>query len=150
LGPGSSVKPIIAGAVSSQVNAGWEHLQTSGNPGLIEHYAGFKPIKPWKNTDYVSSYDMPTFIEASSNIYESLLLFLGSYTKNDFGKDGKYSLQHVLSAQKGKNADYPVVQYNGYRMYLPSYTDQRDRWPITDANAKPTTYFGSQNAIIAE
>lgn len=150
LGPGSSVKPIIAGAISSQVNAGWEHLQTSGNPGLIEHYAGFKPINPWKNTDYLSSYDMPTFIEASSNIYESLLLFLGSYTKNDFGKDGKFSLQHVLSAQKGKNADYPVVQYNGYRMYLPSYTDQKDRWPVTDANAKPITYFGNQNAIIAE
>lgn len=149
LGPGSSIKPVIAAAVTSQVNAGWEGLTTGSHPKELPYYAGFKPIKPWLNTDYTHQNDLATYIEASSNMYESVMLFLGSYPKSAYEKEGKFNLKQVLEAKPSNHNQYPNVAMNGVRMYLPSYNAKKGNWPITDIDAKPVTFFGNQQALVA-
>lgn len=152
LGPGSSIKPLTTAAITSQVNAGWEALHMQA-PGQMEYqsYAGFKLLKPWENDDhYRSGYmDISRFLEVSSNFYQSVMIFLGSYPRESFIKNNTASIKNVLTANAGSNNAYPLFEVNGYTYHLPNYNGRKGNWPATDAEAKRKTFFGNENSILA-
>lgn len=152
LGPGSSVKPLTAAAVASQVNAGWEALimQPFTAPEL-EAYAGYKLLKPWKNDEHYFDYlTLPKYIEVSSNFYQSLIMFLGSYRKEDFFDGKSYSLAHLLQSNRGKeNNDFPVVFFMGQQYYLPNLEKKKGNWPATDRSKTTLSFFGNENSLLA-
>lgn len=153
LGPGSSIKPLIAAVIASQVNAGWEALQLAP-PVQAEYntYAGFKLNKPWKNDDHyrAGNITLDKYIEASSNFYQSLMMFLGSYPRSSYVVNGKASIANVVTTKAGANNTYPVVNFYEQAYYLPAYDNKRGKWPATDATAeKRGNFFGNENSILA-
>jgi hypothetical protein len=152
LGPGSSIKPLTAAVVASQLNAGWERLiMNPVAPAEVEAYAGFKPIKPWKNDEHYHDYiTLPKYIEVSSNFYQSLIVFLGSYSREYFyGADKKYSLKHVLSTTAGENNEEPSMYFDQVKYYLPNYDKRKGNWPATDKSKTRPSFFGNENSLLA-
>lgn len=148
LGPGSTIKPLTAGFVASQVNAGWENLRFTPVGGDRPSYAGFKMIKPWINDEhYYGAMGIPEFIAQSSNFYHSLYMFLGSYTKEDFLNNERYSLKNVLTQQPGNNNNFPVVHFQGSSYYFKNYKSKA--WPYTDKTQSHKSYFGNENSLLA-
>lgn len=151
LGPGSSIKPLIAGVVSSQVNAGWEDLVLNGVGSDQQYYAGFRMVKPWiKEVQDGGRFDLAAYIQKSSNFYQSVMMFLGSYPKDAFVKDGSASLANVLVSNPGANNSFPSLTFNGTAMYLPNYNKGKNNWPRTNfQEERKTTYFGNENSLLA-
>jgi len=152
LGPGSSIKPLFAGIIASQVNAGWENLLLSPTGvAELENYAGLKLQRKWKNDEHYggSDFGLAKYIEFSSNYYQSLMLFLGSYPKSDFFKNERYSLSNILVSNSGSNNSFPLLSINGNRYYLPNYNNRNGNWPKTNPDAKHATYFGNEQSLIA-
>lgn len=151
LGPGSSIKPLIAAAVTSQVNAGWEELILQGVNGDQTHYAGFKMVKPWiREVQDAGSFTLINYIQNSSNFYQSLMMFLGSYPKSSFVKEGEASLGHILSSNPGAANTFPVVTFKAQTMFLPAYNRGNNNWPRTDYSGDNNkTYFGNENSLLA-
>lgn len=151
LGPGSSIKPLFAAVIASQVNAGWENLILQ--PALVkelENYGGLALQRKWLNEEhYGGDVGMAKYIEFSSNFYQAALMFLGSYTKADFNKEDQYQLQNILSKTAGKNNTNPAFNIRGQRYYLPNLDNRKGNWPKTDAYAKHPTYFGNENSLIS-
>lgn len=160
-GPGSSIKPVVAAAVASGVNAGWGELQLA--TGELEtspkgnreyrQYGGFNlSSKPWKEShagDFHGG-DFLEYIRQSNNLYHSLFLFLGAYPKAAFYKDGQYSLSNVLStdADGGRNAA-PLIVFRGAALRLRPYN--KGGWPRSaqdEGNSK--TYFGNKESVLAK
>jgi len=152
LGPGSSIKPLTAAVVASQVNAGWEKLHLMA-PVQAEYtnYGGYPLKKPWKNDDhYRAMLSLDKYIEVSSNFYQSVLIFLGSYPRHAFIHHNSISLKHVLSPAAGRNNSYPVLEFNGYTYYLPNHNRQKGNWPATEPGATgKKSFFGNENSILA-
>ncbi|HRP89897.1 MAG TPA: hypothetical protein PKX92_07645 [Edaphocola sp.] len=153
LGPGSSIKPLTAAAVSSQLNAGWEQLILSPPTDKeIKEYAGFKLLKPWKNDEHYHDFvTMPKYIEVSSNFYQSLVIFLGSYSRDYFYYQQKntYSLSTLLTQTAGENNKVPDVWISNQKYYLPNYNKGKGNWPATDRREKHLSYFGNENSLIS-
>lgn len=148
LGPGSSVKGLTVAAVSSQLNAGWEQLTFTPPQGEQSSFAGQKLVKPWINDEHdFSALDIPMFLTNSSNFYHLLYMFLGSYTKDDFGNNNQYHIKNVLTKQAGKNNNFPLVHVAGNPMYLKNISTKE--WPLTDKSATHKSYFGNENSLIA-
>lgn len=152
LGPGSSIKPVFTGIIASQVNAGWEHLMMNptGVPEL-ENYAGLQLQRKWKNDEHYrgGAFGIAKYLEFSSNYYQSIMMFLGSYTKTDFAKDGRYSLSNVLVTNPGSNNSFPSLNFNGTSYFLPNYNNRKGNWPKTNPEAKRATYFGNEQSLIS-
>lgn len=151
LGPGSSIKPLTAGLVASQLNAGWEKLilQPPTLPEIPE-YAGFKLVKPWKNDEhYFAPLTLPKYIEVSSNFYQSLVIFLGSYSREYYEVKGHYSLTNLLSRQAGANNTTPILYVDGQGYFLPNFDKKKGKWPATDKQKTTPSYFGNENSLIA-
>lgn len=152
LGPGSSVKPLFSGVIASQVNAGWENLRMipTSVPEL-QNYGGLALQRAWKNDEHYGGGDfgLSTYIEFSSNYYQSVMMFLGSYTKTDFFNNNSYQLKNVLRTQAGSNNSFPTLAINGQRYYLPNYENRKGNWPKTDPNTNRITYFGNDQSLIA-
>ncbi len=149
LGPGSSIKGLTLGVVSSQVNAGWEKLLYTPIQEEPKFFAGLKLQKPWKNDEhYWGTLNIPEFLTHSSNYYHLLYMFLGSYTKEDFYNNNQYSIANILSKNAGSNYGFPIVSFNGTNYYLPNYKSKQ--WPKTDKSSTHTSYFGNENSLIAK
>lgn len=150
LGPGSSIKPLIASTVASQVNAGWQSLVMSAPvQASYDSYAGFKMAKPWKNADhYRGQIGLRKYIEASSNYYQSLMMFLGSYPKSAFVVNNNASLKNVLAP--GSSNSFPRMFFNGASFTFPNYNGRKGNWPGTDYGAaKKISFFGNENSVLA-
>lgn len=151
LGPGSSIKPLFAGIVSAEVNAGWENLWLQpATAAELDNYGGLKLFKKWKNDEhYHDLVNIPKYIEVSSNFYQSIMVFLGSYSKQRFEKEGVYSLDNILTSNAGSNNTYPAMIFNGQKKFMPNLKDAARPWPITDKSKKNISYFGNENSILA-
>ncbi|HTO14512.1 MAG TPA: hypothetical protein VLZ83_02025 [Edaphocola sp.] len=153
LGPGSAIKPLTVAAVASQLNAGWEQLILSPpSEAEVKEYAGFKLLKPWKNDEHYHDFiTLPKYIEVSSNFYQSLMIFLGSYSRDYFynQETNKYSLSNLLSREAGENNTVPNVWLSNQRYYLPNYKKGKGNWPATDKREKHLSYFGNENSLIS-
>ena len=153
LGPGSSIKPLTTAAITSQLHVEWDQLNMM--PALasslnaensIEQYAGLKLTHPWLNSHgdaYAASTDLNSFIARSSNFYQSIMLFLGSYQKKDFYKNGRYSLRNVLAAAGRSNA-FPRIQLGESVFGLPTYSSKK--WPHSNNGI---FYFGHEESLLA-
>jgi len=153
LGPGSSVKPLIAAAIASQANAGWGQLHLAA-PAQAEYvnYGGFRLLKPWENDDhYRAELSLDKYIEVSSNFYQSAMIFLGSYPRSAFIRNNVMSLKHVLSTAAGANNTYPVFTFNGGVYYLPNYNQRKGAWPLTnEREQKKKSFFGNEHSLLAD
>jgi hypothetical protein len=150
LGPGSSIKPLVTASMASMVNAGWQNVQLNANMGAqVNNYAGLKLAIPWKNVDGESGiYDMPRYIEKSSNYYHSVMMFLGAYPKSAFAdSNNKYSLKNILSTS-GNASITPNLEIQGYKYYLPNYSSGKGNWP-TSGTSKGRSYFANPLGIMA-
>jgi hypothetical protein len=159
-GPGSSIKPVVFVAVASEVNAGWQDLQLVSNGGVrtikgktgLTQYAGLDlSTDIWKSSESAefSPCDFRGYMVQSINLYHSLLLFLGSYTREQFGNDRDgYSLRRLLTTdnERGQN-ETPVVTLGTApgRLHLLPY--QKDQWPATGGRAH--SYFGNPSSVLA-
>jgi hypothetical protein len=150
LGPGSSIKPLVTASMASMVNAGWQNVQLNANFGAqVNNYAGLKLAIPWKNVDGESGmYDMPRYIEKSSNYFHSVMMFLGAYPKNAFADStGKFSLKNILMAN-ATSGTTPALEMQGTKYYLPNYSAGKGNWPRS-GTTKGNSYFANPLGIMA-
>ncbi len=161
-GPGSSIKPVIASAVASSLAAEWKDmvlalpagsLYPSKKAGLgeLHSYAGFKLSIPWREShggDFVPA-DFITYLVKSNNLYHSLFLFLGSYPKSAFLKDGRYSLRNVLASSAPAGGRTPTVILGGTGYALPQWGRGGGGWPRTAPDAQTATFFGNEESLLA-
>lgn len=159
LGPGSSIKPIVATAVTSGLKLEWQDLNfvksedtLIGEKFYTKYYAGLKlPGKGWeigKASNYTNiSSDFRHYLSESNNWYHSLIVFLGSYNQNDFLKNGNYSLRNQLSTKPNSNSKkFPIISVAGTQYYFLN----PDGWPATSKNSDgKISYFGSGTSLIA-
>jgi hypothetical protein len=126
-GPGSSFKPIVYDAVTSAYNFDWDNLQTTapvsndpqyletiGRHKILKVYAG-KQIPNWtflggdKNFELCRSQD---YLPYSSNMYHSVVAFIGSYTPEEIAAQAFLKPSETL----GIGERFPQVSYKG-RLY---------------------------------
>ncbi len=151
LGPGSSIKPLVLGVTASRVNAGWQDLIYYPEGGDKKSYAGFKLDKEWKTDEHYFGEQMNAvaYLEASSNFYHSLIMFLSSYEKEAFAKEGKYSLRNILQKNKKDKNIFPRLAMNGQAYRLPTYKGKKGPWPKTSNNDFSKSFFGNENSILS-
>lgn len=82
------------------------------------------------------------YLAKSSNFYHSLLLFLGSYTKEEFRGAAGYDIRTLLAFGKNK---FPIVQVGEKTYSLPSY---KDKWPRSSKSE--STFFGNEKSVLAK
>lgn len=156
-GPGSSIKPVILAASSSQLRLEWEQLKYL-NSGIfplekqnliIGHYAGLRlGNKGWKVLQSSSpEVDILRYIKKSDNLYHSLLIFLSSYQKDDFGN--QHSFTNILKSSPADSlSNFPKINLGGMSYYLPGIKE----WPATyKTNRLNDTkiYFGNPKSLLA-
>jgi hypothetical protein len=169
LGPGSSIKPIIAAAVASEVNAGWEKLSLNTNsqvvvkPG-INYYAGCRihPVnrnKGWREKHSNAPRNFVDYLAHSDNMYHSILMFMGSYERSDFGSDGNApSLTYKILKNHPEDSLslFPEMRItgNGPNFYFNSINKSFNNWPVYSklygADTNNISFFGSENSILKD
>lgn len=151
LGPGSSIKPLIYGAVASQLNAGWENLFYIPEGGDKKSYAGFSLLKDWKNDDHFhgASMNAVSYLESSSNFYHSIIMFLSAYEKSAFEKNGQYALQNLLEQNAERKNIFPKLQMQGISYRLPSYNGKKSNWPRSREIDVDNKYFSNENSLLS-
>lgn len=160
-GPGSSIKPLVFASLASRLNAGWEDLilQASNQfevlPGnkkaSVGQYAGYKlpKRKGWidEHGEHLGNIDAPDYIRQSSNFYHSVVMFLGSYHRNDFKLNDGYRIQNVLSRKLNDSTNqFPAIEVAGVGYRLRSFKDKG--WPKSSRDEN--TYFGNEKSLLAE
>ncbi|MDW3646732.1 MAG: hypothetical protein R8P61_06710 [Bacteroidia bacterium] len=148
-GPGSSIKPIMYTAVTSGVNINpWEsmefvwpnrkdELEANLKSPYVKRYAGHRMQGRWRlgPQDLDKSYNNISYLSKSSNLYHSLIMFLGSYRKDDLMalrgksqiKPGK--LGHILLPISPElEHNFPRIKFgkNG-REYV--FNPDKQYWP---------------------
>lgn len=156
-GAGSTIKPIMYAAVSSQYNLGWKNLRTVGieavlipelqdENGKLRFYAGKKVDVSWKgigSDDYLPKSGRDYLVQ-SKNLYHSLVMFLGSYDPEDF-RGGKGDLPPMLKRVSGRpdSLEFPLLNLGSGSLAI-----RENRWPRTGSVEK--SYFGSKRSLLAE
>ncbi|WP_394746730.1 SLC5/6 family protein [Spongiimicrobium salis] len=151
IGPGSSIKPIMYAATTSQYNFNWESLTLNDmtdemanslldGEGRVSKFGG-KSITPWKlqKLDKIGL-DNKDYMIRSSNMYHSLVMFLGSYTKSTL----QQQVDNILSPLSKKEPYFPSFNYRGEG----PFTFNPAHWPSSSEGDKD--YFGNTNSILAE
>jgi len=161
-GPGSSIKPVIAAAVASQLAAEWSAM-VLGMPGgealgpspkglnEIRYYAGMKLSPAWREGhggDFVGT-DFQGYVSKSNNIYHSLFLFLGSYPREAFIRDGRRSIANVLDARAPAKGRVPTIVLGGRAYGLGQWGRGGGGWPQTDAEVPAAGAFGNTESLIS-
>ncbi len=156
-GPGSTLKPIVYAAVTSQYNLGWDRLnvapisaeilsevRTDDKQEEIKWYGGKEIDLSWEGINEQDMYgiDAKKYITQSKNLYHSMVIFLGSYTRADLSR--RLSWQVLLPPDASKpELNFPLVDYKGQiKRFNPEF------WPRTSPNAK--TFFGNKGSLLAE
>jgi hypothetical protein len=119
------MKPLIAAAITSQVNAGWGSMKyypsnnnTYKNKDFddgITHYGGLALDPKWKlelnNTDIDG---LKSYISQSNNFFHSLIIFLGYYTKKEFAAAGNKISGLLLPAGSSNDPlNFPIITLGG-------------------------------------
>jgi hypothetical protein len=122
-GVGSSFKPIVYDAVTSAYNFNWNQLVLSppsadgsvlsheGKHKVLYKYAG-KNVGQWTFIDGDKNFTTCTgrdYLAHSSNVYHSLILFLGSFEKEAFRDKAFFKpVNQLASAER-----FPQMKYEG-------------------------------------
>ncbi|MDR3217995.1 MAG: hypothetical protein LBU22_03300 [Dysgonamonadaceae bacterium] len=148
-GNGSTTKPIMYTAMTSQYDfpGGWGNLivqngvdnsnakYDANNINYVENYAGRRIKAKWKIPHYSSNahYTPVTYLTKSSNLYNSVMLFLGSFTPLELDN---YNFQRNPVRNTWK---FPELRIGNSTCYLDSV-----HWPgVNDS------LFNNQQSILA-
>ncbi len=160
-GPGSSIKPLVFASISSRLNAGWEDLilqasnQFELKPGnkkeSVGQYAGYllPEKKGWidEHGEHFGNIGAVDYLRQSSNFYHSVLMFLGSYHRNDFKLNDSYRIQNLLSRKlNDPDNQFPALEMGGIAYRLRSLKEKG--WPRSSRDE--STYFGNEKSLLAE
>lgn len=155
LGPGSSIKPLVLSAVASQRKLEWSQIKyikisnftkdpKNDKLFIIHKYAGLESARKsglWKEeVSYNKSTILTEYLANSNNLYHSLIIFLGSYQKDDFDKTN--SLKDKLTPLKD-NSSFPILQIGDGINYTLS---DSSNWPLNNATHK---HFDNPKSMIA-
>lgn len=157
-GTGSSIKPIMYAAISSQFNLGWENLKLMAsrtNDTILNDeneivYFGGKKIKAWdlNANEYNNNINNKSYLIYSKNLYHALTMFLGSYSKRELMQlkneiPNNLNENSVLKQYKYNLNNFPVIQLNSNT----NLTFNENHWPKTDSESEE--YFGNINSVLA-
>jgi|GEM_PF-3303444 len=152
-GPGSSIKPLVLAAVASQGRMEWDLLKFKPHQGGLLHwnkshdrfridkYAdSVMPRAPgWWEADHSNNgSDLNTYISRSHNLHHSLIVFLGSYVKDDFPRG---TLTDRLKPSRTKD-EFPQAELRGTSYHLPPPSE----WPRDPVSGKS---FGNTNSLMS-
>ncbi len=151
-GPGSSIKPIMYSAVTSQVpnsTLNWKALKNrgalEGMPNPITHYGG-RSMGGYQwtmsSTDLLSSNNI-NYLIRSSNIYHSLIMFLGSYDAATLKSNLTGGNNPILVGGVAPDI-YPRIGYLADK----TLTFNKDFWPRSISDQKGS-YFGNTKSVLA-
>lgn len=134
-GPGSTAKPIMYANVTSgfKPNQGWRNLvllepsaeeynlslNSGGGRHFVKRYGG-RDIPKWKILT-TRSFDNVTYIIKSSNVYHSLMMFMGSYTKEELiglNNPAQANIFKRANEMEAKNR-FPKFQFGGTYVFNP-------------------------------
>lgn len=155
-GPGSTLKPIVYAAVSSQYDLGWSRLDIAPTPAEVlravrtdedqeevKWYGGKEIDLSWSGINSGDLVRIPPkdYIIKSKNLYHSMVMFLGSYAKEDLER--RLSWQILLPPDASKpELNFPLLSYKGVsKRFNPEF------WPRTSPNS--TTFFGNKSSLLA-
>ena len=125
IGPGSSLKPLTFGAVSSTFNPGWNTFGLVGSienkkkvPYAIVRYAE-KPfnerekpfVSPYRDEpEFGKTFDIANYLIRSSNYYNSVVTFIGSFSEASLQK-GIFTRSRDIN-RYGRD-EFPVMSISG-------------------------------------
>jgi hypothetical protein len=162
-GTGSTIKPIIYAAVTSQYDLGWNNMRTMGIPvslrdnvqdpeeGILHYYGGKKVEISWAGIgerDFDPKTNRQYLIE-SKNLYHSLVLFLGSYRRQELkrnffaGRESKNPGIFMPAKLNADTTDFPVVDFG-----RGPWTPHPDRWPLSSREGN--TFFGDAGSLLGD
>ncbi len=151
-GPGSTMKPLIAAAITSQVNAGWgsmKYYRSNNNmykndnfDDGITHYGSLALDPKWKlEGNNIQIDDFKTYISKSNNLFHSLVIFLGYYTKKEFASAGNKISGLLLPAGSSNDPlNFPIINL-GSNFQFPKI----GAWP---KEQRSQLYFGDNESLI--
>jgi len=142
-GPGSTLKPIVFSAISSQMNFEWDAFSAEGFSSKKQYYGGEK-VAPYdfeKNNGRIAS--VKDYLRYSDNYYYSNLLLLGSYSRQNITEllNGHFTFRYPEAKEPG-NDPWPTFTYKGKQYWLDGFKN----WPGY-FNGKAD--FGSDSSFIS-
>ncbi|MBR4239822.1 MAG: hypothetical protein IKQ03_10500 [Prevotella sp.] len=138
IGPGSSLKPITFAATASTVDEDWNQFRLMGSLTTantenyygktyyyVNQYAGkdfnkkndkdrFRSLagdEPQLGSSILPKFDVTTYLYKSSNYFNSVMVYLGSYSEASL-QGGVFTDAHANFSQYGK-AEFPIVRNHG-------------------------------------
>jgi hypothetical protein len=121
-GPGSTLKPIIFSAISSQINIDWDAFASSGFVEKQEYFGGEKVAEYDFEKDNGQINNISDYLKYSDNYYHANVLLLGSYPKQKI--DNLLSTSFKAS-NPGTGVHWPNFQYNNKQYWLDGFSN----WP---------------------
>jgi hypothetical protein len=159
LGPGSSFKPLVYAAVTSGLSdMNWGKLnlinadKTDTMKG-IDHYAGH-PISKYKGKGWRENLSIKDnsvtpvdYIKKSNNLYHSLIMFLGNYTREDFNNSSLRDQLITANDTLSRNF-FPQMEIDKTSYFFPNWQgNQSKKWPQTNPSA-PGYFLGSDVSLL--
>lgn len=121
-GPGSTLKPIVFGAVASQLPVDWSAFQSAGFDEKQNYFAGMRvPEYDFeKNNGRISQ--VSAYLRYSDNYYHANVLLLGSYAKQPLDK---LLAEHFTRQKPGTGVQWPWFEYKGQTYFMNGFKN----WP---------------------
>ncbi|MEM7035384.1 MAG: hypothetical protein AAF570_00315 [Bacteroidota bacterium] len=167
-GPGSTLKPILYSAVASQYNLGWRTLRLEETPGsVVKQLQGERKAKqtPEEHAHFFSHYGGKevnmtwggigeqdfwrhtprTYLTYSKNLYHSMVVFFGSYSREWLASNLRRGDNPVLIPRKSApdSLDFPAFNLGrGVEVFNP------EGWPLTRRDGE--RFFGDRGSLIGK
>ncbi|MEM0998074.1 MAG: hypothetical protein AAGN35_13385 [Bacteroidota bacterium] len=163
-GTGSTIKPIIYAAVTSQYELGWARLRTIGIPvsrrdkirdpeaGILHYYGGKRVEIAWSgigDQDFEPKTNRDYLVQ-SKNLYHSLIMFLGAYRRAELAqqksvsrRDSEDGTIFMPAWVKRDSVDFPVLDLGDGPV-----TFRPERWPRS--NLRGDSYFGDAGSLLGD
>ncbi len=133
-GPGSTFKPLLYGAITSQFDLGWENLSFGGignypftvdnkRNTVIRHFGGERRGFKMVTGGPSGLHNGHAYLLHSTNSYNSMVLFLGSFDASALSgifRNGRY-LSRGLSTEPHRN--FPILNYRGENYHIRTLPD---------------------------
>ncbi len=138
-GPGSTLKPIVFSAIASQLDLDWDAFAAEGFSGKQDQFGGEKvgEYDFEQNNGRITS--VSDYIRYSDNYYNSNLLLLGSYSRQNLEA---LLLKHFIRERPVGPAQWPWFSYKGQPYFLSGF----ENWP---GYAAGRANFGSDSSFVS-
>lgn len=154
-GPGSTMKPIVYAAVTSQYDIGWPSLSyLGGNKSALykgkkmKMYGGKDVNLEWRldNGEFAPANSM-RYLSGSINMYHALVMFIGSYDREAI-RNGYPAKDPRNAIFRPYNATDPVASFPGFNLGGQTLSFNLDNWP-RDNNGKDR-FFGNPKSLMGD